>query len=200
MNRRILAKLLESAGVQVITAAGGLEAVELTAKHRPNVVFMDLKMPDLDGFEATRRLRGNPDTAHIPVIAVTASAFGDTRKAAQEAGCTDYLPKPVRAEVLYAMLHDRLGLRFVLENEAPAMTVALPDVPRREAIAARMREALAIGAVTDIEGLAQELAGGDSREQALGHQLARMAGDFDFDGLTALARALAPPLDESRGH
>ena len=183
VNRRILAKLLESAGVQVITAAGGVEGVELTAKHRPNVVFMDLKMPDLDGLEATRRLREDPHTAHIPVIAVTASAFGDTRKAARDAGCTDYLPKPVRAEVLYAMLHDRLGLRFVSEDEAPAMTAALPELQRREAIASRMKDALAIGAVTDIETLAQELASGDPREQALGLQLARMAGEFDFDGL-----------------
>jgi hypothetical protein len=60
-------------------------------------------------------------------------------------------------------------------------------------------EALGIGAVTDIEALAQELAGGDGREQALGLQLARMAGEFDFDGLTALARALAPQTEPSRG-
>ena len=55
-NRRILASLLESAGVRVITAAGGLEAIQLTRTHRPEVVFMDLKMADLDGLEATRRL------------------------------------------------------------------------------------------------------------------------------------------------
>ena len=199
VNRRILAKLLESAGVQVITASGGLEGVEMTAAHRPNVVFMDLKMPDLDGLEATKRLRDDPRTAHIPVIAVTASAFGDTRKAARDAGCTDYLPKPVRAELLYSMLHDRLGARFVLDHESQAPNVALPDGTRRAAIAARLTEALAIGAVTDIETLAQELAEGDGREQALGLQLARMAGEFDFDGLTALARALAPQVEPSRG-
>ena len=199
VNRRILAKLLESAGVQVITASGGVEGIEMTAAHRPNVVFMDLKMPDLDGLEATRRLRDDPRTAHIPVIAVTASAFGDTRKAAREAGCADYLPKPVRAEVLYSILHDRLGARFVLDHETSAPNVALPDEARRTAIAARLTAALAIGAVTDIETLAQELAAGDGREQALGLQLARMAGEFDFDGLTALARALAPQSEQSRG-
>ena len=126
VNRRILAKLLESAGVRVITAAGGLEAIELAAKHRPNVVFMDLRMADLDGFEATRRLQADPRTAHIPVIAVTASAFGDTRKAALDAGCVDYLPKPVRAEALFAALHKHLGLRFVVEDDTPAIPVALP--------------------------------------------------------------------------
>ena len=65
-NRRILASLLESAGVRVITAAGGLEAIELARAHRPEVVFMDLKMSDLDGLEATRRLARDPATAAIP--------------------------------------------------------------------------------------------------------------------------------------
>jgi PAS domain S-box-containing protein len=195
VNRRILAKLLESAGVQVITAAGGLEGVELAIKHRPGVVFMDLKMADLDGLEAARRLRAHPDTAGIPVIAVTASAFGDTRQAAREAGCTDYLPKPVRAEVLYAMLHDRLGVRFVNDEAVRAASFALPDLARRHAIAARLRDALAIGAVSDFEALARELAGGDLREQALGRQLARMAGEFDFEALAALERALSAPAE-----
>ena len=76
-NRHILAGLLESAGVSVITAAGGLEAIELARAHRPEIVFMDLKMNDLDGLEATRRLAQDPATATIPVIAVTASAFGE---------------------------------------------------------------------------------------------------------------------------
>jgi two-component system, sensor histidine kinase and response regulator len=198
VNRRILAKLLQSAGLQVISAAGGLEAIELAVEHRPNVIFMDLKMPDLDGLEATRRLRAEGRTAHIPIIAVTASAFGDTRRAAQNAGCTDYLPKPVRAEVLYALLQDRLHVRFVHDDDTgPVFAVEWPDEPRRSAVAARIREALAIGAVTDIEALARELSNGDGREQTLARHLTRLAGEFDFDGLGHLARALAS--DEHRG-
>ena len=75
VNRRILASLLESAGVHVITAAGGLEAVELARAHRPDVVLMDLRMADLSGFEATRRLAADEATAAMPVIAVSASAW-----------------------------------------------------------------------------------------------------------------------------
>ena len=86
---QILASLLESAGVRVITAAGGLEAVELGRTHRPDVVLMDLRMADLNGFEATRQLGADEATAAIPVIAVSASAWDeDGRPRARPAAST----------------------------------------------------------------------------------------------------------------
>src|SRR5262249_27228173 len=86
-NRHILSSLLESAGVRVITAAGGVEAIERARVDRPQIIFMDLKMDDLDGFEATRRIARDPATAAIPVVAVTASALGNSSQRAREAGC-----------------------------------------------------------------------------------------------------------------
>ena len=102
VNRRILARLLESAGVRVITAAGGPEALRLTREHRPDV---DLHGPPHVRPQRARRdapAEADPLTAGIPVIAVTASAFGESREAARDAGCVDYLSKPVRAESLFA--------------------------------------------------------------------------------------------------
>ncbi|HVH26080.1 MAG TPA: PAS domain S-box protein [Vicinamibacterales bacterium] len=193
VNRRILASLLESAGVRVITAAGGVEALQLTREHRPDVVFMDLKMGDLDGLEATRRLRADPATAQIPVIAVTASAFGDTRAAAMAAGCVDYLAKPVRAELLFSVLQNQLGVRFeqVVDQTKPAVETPLTDVPRRREVAARLVDAITIGDVSGLEGLAQELVAGDESEAMLGHRIARLVADFDFDGLRDLAESLS---------
>jgi CheY-like chemotaxis protein len=191
VNRRILAALLESAGVRVITAAGGLEAVHLAREHRPDIVFMDLKMDDLDGFEATRRLALDPATSEIPVVAVTASTLGDSRRAALEAGCIDYLAKPVRAELLFGALQTHLGVQFIRGSE-PGMAgePELSDAPRRVEIAGRLRDAVVIGDVTELEGLAQELVGGDAGEAALGHRIARLIADFDFDGLGNLAKSL----------
>ena len=122
VNRRILARLLQSAGARVITAAGGQEALRLTREHRPDVIFMDIRMSDINGLDVTRQLKADPLTAGIPVIAVTASAFGASREAAKDAGCIDYLSKPVRAESLYAALHAHLGVQFVstAAPEAPA--------------------------------------------------------------------------------
>jgi PAS domain S-box-containing protein len=191
-NRRILASLLESAGVRVITAAGGIEAIELARAHRPEVVFMDLKMSDLDGLEATRRLRKDPVTASIPVIAVTASTFGDIRQTARDAGCVDYLSKPVRAQSLFAMLQTHLGVRFVAEGDhGTGSDGSLAGSDRRVAVAARLRNAIALGDVSDIQDLAQELMAGGGAEAAMGERINRLAMNFDFGGLSRLADSLA---------
>ena len=136
VSRRILASLLESAGLQVITATGGFEGIALAREHTPDVIFMDVKMADLDGFSATRKLVADESTKNIPVIAVTASAFGDTRQAARDAGCAEYLPKPVRAEALFAALNTHLGVQFVREaDEEPAAPAAIAHAPRHAALA-----------------------------------------------------------------
>jgi CheY-like chemotaxis protein len=193
VNRRILAALLESAGVRVITAAGGREAIELAPQHRPDIIFMDLKMDDLDGLEATRRIHSNPATAAIPVIAVTASALRDSKNAAREAGCVDYLAKPVRAESMFKALQTHLGVRFtsgVAERPAPER-LELPAGSWRAPVAARLREAVAIGDVTSLEALVRELTGGTPPEAALGQRITRLVAEFDFDGLRDLAASLS---------
>jgi CheY-like chemotaxis protein len=194
VSRRILASLLESAGLQVITATGGLEAIELAKDHQPNVIFMDVKMADLDGFSATRRLAADPSTRHIPVIAVTASALGDTRTAAREAGCVAYLPKPVRAEALFAALATHLMLTFEWDAAPEAPPDAVTVETRHAPLAARLRDAVAIGAVTDLHALAGVLSSGDERDAALGRRISTLAGNFDFDGI----RELADSLDSAR--
>jgi PAS domain S-box-containing protein len=193
VNRRILASLLESAGARVITAAGGLEAIALAAQHHPDVILMDLRMEDLDGFEATRRLKADPETATIPVLAVTASAFGDVRQAAVAAGCVDFVPKPVRAERLFAKLQQHLGARFIRPDDVVTVETAMPDVvPVPPALAARLREAAAIGNVEALDALVQELTAAGGAEAALGAQIARLVAAFDYEGLLALAAAPGP--------
>jgi PAS domain S-box-containing protein len=193
VSRRILASLLESAGILVIKAAGGLEAVDLARQHRPDVIFMDLRMADLDGLDATRRIKANPATAAIPIIVVTASAFGDSRQAALDAGCADYLPKPIRAELLFGVLRTHLGVRFVTGagETATLDAVDLSDPVRRAAVRRRLADALTIGNVTDLERLADDLGAGPTDEVVLGERIRRLAADFDFESLQRLAQALA---------
>ena len=190
-NRRILASLLESAGLEVVTASGGVEAIELARARRPHVIFMDLKMNDLDGFEATRRLARDPVTASIPVIAVTASALGDVRQAARDAGCVDYLSKPVRAQLLFATLQIHLGAQFVSAGAHAARAAdGGMDAARRAEIAARLRSAVSVGDVGEIQTLAKRLLEGGAGEAALGERIGRLAAEFDFDALSELAESL----------
>jgi PAS domain S-box-containing protein len=190
-NRRILASLLESAGLSVITAAGGLDAIDLAISQKPHVVFMDLKMNDLDGLEATRRLVRDPATAAIPVIAVTATALGDVRRSARDAGCSDYLSKPIRAQMLFGVLQKHLGARIVSDaDQASRPETSTADVQRRAELAARLRNAIAVGDVGDIRDLAQGLLARDGAEAALGERVNRLVANFDFDGLEQLAESL----------
>jgi PAS domain S-box-containing protein len=189
-NRHILAGLLESAGVTVVTASGGLEGISLARAHRPDVVFMDLKMHDLDGLEATRCLADDPATSAIPIIAVTASALGDVRQAARAAGCVDYLSKPIRVPLLFGMLQTHLGARFVGGGDRGAPAAPGVAEPPRSDVAAQLREALAVGDITAIQALARRLQAGHGADAAMGERINRLATNFDFDGLERLAQGL----------
>lgn len=85
---------LERNGYQVLSAEDGVEAIRCARENRPDVILMDLSMPKLDGLTATRKLKEDPATSDIPVILLTAHAYGSAGRRAREAGCASFLPKP----------------------------------------------------------------------------------------------------------
>ena len=95
INRDMLSRRLERKGYDVIVAVNGEESVTKTSSDRPDIVLMDLHLPILDGWEATRQIKANPQTQHIPVIALTADAIAGEREKALAAGCDDYETKPI---------------------------------------------------------------------------------------------------------
>lgn len=95
-NRRILVYRLKRIGeFEILEAGNGQEAVEIVQSTPPDLIFMDLKMPVMDGWEATRRIRGLNLDRHIPIIALTAQAMAGDEQKALAAGCDDYLAKPI---------------------------------------------------------------------------------------------------------
>ena len=100
LNRDMLTRRLERRGYEVTVAEDGEAAIESARSEAPDLVLMDMSLPVLDGWEATRRLKGAPETARIPVIALTAHAMAGDRAKALDAGCDDYDSKPVEFERL----------------------------------------------------------------------------------------------------
>jgi CheY-like chemotaxis protein len=105
MNRDAISRLLERRGFTLLTAPDGEEGVRLCAEVRPDLVLMDLGLPGIDGFEATRRIKADPATRDIPVVALTARALTSDREAAFEAGCDEYDTKPVDLGRLVDKIH-----------------------------------------------------------------------------------------------
>jgi two-component system cell cycle response regulator DivK len=95
MNRDMLSRRLERRGYQVIIAVDGEQGVEMAFTEAPALILMDMSLPVIDGWEATRRIKGDENTRHIPIIALTAHAMDGDQQKARAAGCDDYDTKPV---------------------------------------------------------------------------------------------------------
>jgi CheY-like chemotaxis protein len=143
INQRVATEILESAGIAVHTAVNGQEALNALRRSRFDLVLMDIQMPVLDGFEATRRLRQELDLKDLPVIAMTAHAMSGDRDKCLRAGMNDYLSKPIGREELFTVLRRYLRVRKPvaperLDGPPPAvMAVAerLPELDVREGVA-----------------------------------------------------------------
>jgi len=107
-NRRILRDLLTSAGYETIEASTGEDGVRLAERHRPALILMDIQLPDVDGYEATRRIKANPLLRQIPIIAVTSYALSGDEVKAKEAGCDAYVTKPFSPRALLATIREYL--------------------------------------------------------------------------------------------
>jgi two-component system cell cycle response regulator DivK len=107
-NQRILRDLLTHAGYSLIEAANGLDGVALAAGERPDLILMDIQLPGIDGYEATRRIKADPALRLIPIIAVTSYALSGDEVKAREAGCDDYVTKPFSPRALLSKIREHL--------------------------------------------------------------------------------------------
>ena len=103
-NRFMMRRLLEMSGYRVLEAINGEEAVELAHRERPQLILMDLSLPQLDGLAATRRIRQHADLRDVPIVAVSAHDTADFHADALAAGCNDYVTKPIDFDQLEALL------------------------------------------------------------------------------------------------
>jgi two-component system cell cycle response regulator DivK len=113
-NQELITRFLRREGFHVIQATDGVTGVALAQSQVPDLILMDLSLPELDGWEATRQIRANPVTATIPIMALTAHAFAEEVKEALQAGCNQYETKPI----VYRRLIKKIRTLLTAEKEA----------------------------------------------------------------------------------
>ena len=186
-NRAVLTGMLAPLGFELAQASDGKAGLEMAASFDPDLVLMDLVMPTLDGFEATRRLRRDPRLKGVVVIAVSASVFEDDRTQSLESGCDDFIQKPVKLDSLTEKLQRHLNLEWVYA-ETPQMEVDTP-VGRTEPTS----QTVDVPPTDVLESLYQLVRAGDRRGilqflEEKTHELEDVYAPF-FAQMTELAKA-----------
>jgi signal transduction histidine kinase/CheY-like chemotaxis protein len=118
-NRLLLSEMLSSVGFQAWQASNGMEAIQLWQQYQPHLIWMDIRMSIMDGYEATQYIRKQPNGSSTIIIALTANAFAAKREKALKAGCNDFVTKPFREAEIFEKLAFYLGVRYLYEEESP---------------------------------------------------------------------------------
>ncbi len=137
INRQVASELLEAAGATVLLARNGREAVEAVLRERPDLVLMDVQMPEVDGLEATRRLRALPEGATLPILAMTAHALSEEKERCAAAGMDDHVTKPVDPDLLIDTVEKHLARVGFVPADEPSADKA-PDLASPERAAAAL--------------------------------------------------------------
>ncbi len=180
-NRSVLVNLLEPLGFDMHDATDGREAVTLARALHPDLILMDLVMPEMTGIEATRLIRQEAALARTIIIAASASAFEHDRQLALEAGCNDFIPKPVQAGQLLRLIRQYLGLEWERTTNLLAADPVLPLVPPSREILQELREQALRGDIESLTLMARNLPLRDARLAPFAKRLGDMAREFDSE-------------------
>jgi signal transduction histidine kinase/CheY-like chemotaxis protein/tetratricopeptide (TPR) repeat protein len=186
-SRQLLTRLLSPLGFEVREAANGEEAIRIWEEWGPHLIWMDLRMPVMDGREAARRIKATGKGKDTIIIALTASSFEEEREQILVDGCDDFLRKPFREEVLLDLMHKHLGAHFIYDDEPAAAAILAPDAAALEALPADLLAELDLGLteldVDAVERVIETIRGIDA---VLGEALAQMAYRYEYSRMREL--------------
>ncbi|OQW93668.1 MAG: hypothetical protein BWK79_09935 [Beggiatoa sp. IS2] len=189
-NLLLLKTLLQSVGFSALEgAANGLEAVQIFQRWQPHLIWMDMRMPVLDGYEATRQIKSHPEGHKTIVIALTASAFEDDRKRVIQCGCDDFLRKPYRESEIFDLLEKYLQVRYQYEEtciidemeDTDTTDMDLTKIP--QAMRDMMHQALVDLNVDKIEKYIEKI---ELIDAHAAHSLRKLANNFEYDKILSL--------------
>jgi len=192
INRQLVIKLLNPLGFELREAVNGQEAIDLWKAWKPHLIWMDMRMPVLDGYEATKRLKAMMSGKETAIIALTASSLEEERAVVLNAGCDDYLRKPFREADLFELMSKHIGVKFVYEEEgqkAQGKGGETAGSVTPETLAALPVEWIAqlkqgVDAV-DVELISSAIMHIRGRNVDLADALARLAENFEYDEILA---------------
>ncbi len=190
INRELLFAILAPLGFILDSAPDGIQALEKVDSFDPHVVLMDMVMPNMNGMEATKRIRANPDKKDIVIIGISASVFSEEKKKFLDAGLDAYLPKPFQENELFDLLSEIAHIKLSWEDSSQtASDDALPHAPPSlkkapPAWLARFRDALELGDIQQLGRLANEAITWDS---ILADYVSQKVTSYDLEALTHLA-------------
>lgn len=191
INRMLLSEILSDVGLEVTKAEDGQEAVERFSQWKPDIVFMDIRMPVMDGLEATREIKATERGRRTPVIALTGQTFEEDRQKINAAGCDDYLLKPFDEQKLFSLMAKHLDLKLIRETEQAKGTPS----PKETFLTSDALAQLPAPLLIELKTIALELdldkiRGCLDRIQAshpeLGNALSRLASGFRFEEIYKL--------------
>jgi CheY-like chemotaxis protein len=194
-NRQLLIKLLNPLGFELQQASNGIEAVEIWDNWEPHLIWMDMRMPVMDGYEAAKQIKSTTTGQATAIIAVTASAFEEERALVLSAGCDDFLRKPFREADIFEVMHKHIGVRYIYdEPTAPsAKTLSNKDIQDAltpEVIAAvptellaNLEQAASFAYMSEIDRYIEEIR---SYNAPVADALAALAIDFDYGSIISL--------------
>lgn len=193
-NRKLMCRWLAPFGFDLREAANGKDAVEISRQWQPHLVWMDIRMPVMTGYEATPLIKSSPECKDTLVVALTANVFDEDKKKILSVGCDDLLAKPVREDEILSTLHRLLGVKFVydddtLQPESPSAAVnGRQDVLRGlKETAPQWRLRLRSATVhADVAGVVTVIDQIRSQKPHLAEVLSTMANNFEHDALLAL--------------
>lgn len=199
-NRHLLLKMLQPLGFELQEASNGIEAVEIWENWQPHLIWMDMRMPVMDGYEATQQIKATIKGQATAVIALTASILEEERAVVLSAGCDDFVRKPFREADIFDTMSKHLGVRYIYDESSEWETSHQQEAEMQNALTSKGVAALPLDLVTelkqaatciDMEKVDSVIAQIRNHNQALAEGLAQLAADFKYDEILTLIQGMS---------
>lgn len=200
LNRQLLIQLLNPFGFALKEAINGKEAIEIADSWEPHLIWMDMRMPVMDGYEATKQIKGTTKGQAIAIIALTASVLEEERAVILSTGCDDFMRKPFREADIFAAIEKHIGVRFIYEESpdktaSPQSTTNTQDALKSAILAlpsellANLLAAVKFSDMVKVDSYIEEIR---TQNNALAEALASLANNFEYDKIATLIQKMKP--------